>query len=227
MELLWFIHLYYRQRMSVSSTSQERPYGPTAQLNNLIILHANSDNCRVKTGFIGLSLQATDVAARGLDIPEVDLVIQGKLYLTLWILRFDILYIRLILLRIQWSYIHVGSISWLIQARLKIVRKCWFFKKELNVLFTMLAYARRLFWDSLIINEFGGKKKKIEFTKEFSFSVSPPRNGTEYYIHRSGRTGRAGRDGLAVMLHTGNQQDMMAIRDVRCLTKLVLKNVEI
>ena len=48
----------------------------------------------------------------------------------------------------------------------------------------------------------------------FSRSAGPPRNGCEYYIHRSGRTGRGGRDGCAILLHSGNHADMDIIHEV-------------
>ncbi|GAB6019639.1 Nucleolar RNA helicase 2, variant 3 [Chamberlinius hualienensis] len=52
------------------------------------------------------------------------------------------------------------------------------------------------------------------------FQVEPPANGIEYYIHRSGRTGRAGRKGLAVLLHNGSQDDLHVIRQINKLVKL-------
>ncbi len=47
------------------------------------------------------------------------------------------------------------------------------------------------------------------------FSAGPPRNGTDFYLHRSGRTGRAGRDGVAIMLHSGFPDEQDLIREVR------------
>ena len=46
------------------------------------------------------------------------------------------------------------------------------------------------------------------------FTVKPPTNGTDYYVHRSGRTGRAGRDGVAILLHSGTPEEMEIIREV-------------
>ncbi|CAH1793348.1 unnamed protein product [Owenia fusiformis] len=48
--------------------------------------------------------------------------------------------------------------------------------------------------------------------------VEPPKNGTDFYIHRSGRTGRAGRDGVAVLLHSG--RDWFLVKEIERLVKL-------
>ncbi len=47
------------------------------------------------------------------------------------------------------------------------------------------------------------------------FSVKPPSNGAEYYVHRSGRTGRAGREGVAIMLHSGSAVERSVLKEVR------------
>ena len=35
--------------------------------------------------------------------------------------------------------------------------------------------------------------------------VEPPPNGLEYYIHRTGRTGRKGQPGLAILVYSGGE----------------------
>ena len=35
--------------------------------------------------------------------------------------------------------------------------------------------------------------------------VEPPPNGLEYYIHRTGRTGRKGQPGLAFLVYSGGE----------------------
>ena len=53
--------------------------------------------------------------------------------------------------------------------------------------------------------------------------AGPPVNGVDYYIHRSGRTGRGGREGLAIMLHSGSPRDWDVISQVStriCITLL-------
>jgi len=40
--------------------------------------------------------------------------------------------------------------------------------------------------------------------------IEPPNNGFEYYIHRSGRTGRAGKDGTSIVLYSRNERDFLA-----------------
>lgn len=97
------------------------------------------------------SFQATDVAARGLDIPEVDLILQG------------------------WS----------------------------SGLKSLAAYPSPK------------TKRKI-----FPFAVEPPPNGADYYLHRSGRTGRAGRPGTAIMIHSSTRQEQAIIREIEDVVPL-------
>ena len=35
--------------------------------------------------------------------------------------------------------------------------------------------------------------------------VEPPPSGLEYYIHRTGRTGRKGQPGLAILVYSGGE----------------------
>ena len=48
----------------------------------------------------------------------------------------------------------------------------------------------------------------------FYFTVKPPTNGIDSYVHRSGRTGRAGREGLSIMLHSGSYDEKKIIHEV-------------
>ena len=48
----------------------------------------------------------------------------------------------------------------------------------------------------------------------FLFKAGPPYNGIEYYIHRSGRTGRAGRPGVSLVLYENTPRDLPVVYDV-------------
>ncbi|KAK2165045.1 hypothetical protein NP493_1384g00033 [Ridgeia piscesae] len=47
-----------------------------------------------------------------------------------------------------------------------------------------------------------------------------PKNGPEYYIHRAGRTGRAGREGKCILLHSGDHRDRDIISEIHKVVRL-------
>jgi superfamily II DNA/RNA helicase len=47
------------------------------------------------------------------------------------------------------------------------------------------------------------------------FKVGLPPSGVDYFIHRSGRTGRAGRPGVSVVLHSNGSGDKSILRDIK------------
>ncbi|KAG7024688.1 DEAD-box ATP-dependent RNA helicase 53 [Cucurbita argyrosperma subsp. argyrosperma] len=111
-------------------------------------------------------LVATDVAARGLDIPNVDLVSDNvpRYFFLSFILSYDPIILSLLC--------------------------CW------NSLFP---FGLLGVWEEVVIH----------------FELP---NNTEIFVHRSGRTGRAGKKGSAILIHTQNQSRAVRVieREVGC-----------
>ncbi|CAM1332034.1 Uncharacterised protein PB.1513, partial [Pycnogonum litorale] len=50
--------------------------------------------------------------------------------------------------------------------------------------------------------------------------VEPPCHGADYYVHRAGRTGRAGRPGLSIVVHANTKQEQEIISEIELVVPL-------